>query len=397
MNKTYVEINLDNIGNNARVIKEKYKEYDYHIGVLKSEAYGHGEYIVNELYENGINYFAVSYIYEALEIRKYNKEVPILCLQPVDLNDINSVVENNLTIIVHDINYLNELVKLNIKSKIKVHIKIDSGMNRLGFKDKNEVRKAFDIINKSKFLFLEGIFSHFATIGVFDNKWDYQLNKFKELTSLIDLNEIPIVHLGSSVILLSHPKIDFCNGIRMGILLYGYNVSPISSNNGIKNILRNFRNKYYQKKYHISETFSNVKIDLKPAMKMYTNIIQIKNVKKGEFIGYGASYVADTDMKIAVLPIGYNNGIGRVNNGQYVLINGKKCPMLGVSGMNMFVVKIDSDIKISDKVLVMGDEITIGQFSRFNNNTLSESLLNIGKNNLRVYVKNKNIIYVDKK
>mgnify|MGYP004646153429 FL=1 len=130
---------------------------------------------------------------------------------------------------------------------------------------------------------------------------------------------------------------------------------------------------------------------------MYTNIIQIKNVKKGEFIGYGASYVADTDMKIAVLPIGYNNGIGRVNNGQYVLINGKKCTMLGVSGMNMFVVKIDSDIKISDKVLVMGDEITIGQFSRFNNNTLSESLLNIGKNNLRVYVKNKNIIYVDKK
>ncbi len=397
MNSTHVEINLDNLAHNAKTITKKYNDYKYFIGVLKSEAYGHGEYIINELYNNGINYFAVSYINEALMVRKYNENVPILCLQPVNLDDINIVIKNNLTIIIHDMEYLNKLIDLNIKDKIKIHMKIDSGMNRLGFKDKEEIKKAYDIINNSDNLILEGIFSHFATTGIFDNKWDYQVNNFKKLTSLIDLSKIPIVHLGSSVILLSHPKIDFCNGIRMGILLYGYNVSPTSSNKGIKNILRNFRNKFYQKRYNISKTYSNVKIDLKPSIKMYTNIIQIKNVKKGEFIGYGAKYIAKEDMLVAVLPIGYNNGISRINDGGYVYINNKKYFIVGCISMNMMTIKIDSDVNITDKVLIMGDNITLGQFSRANNLSISESLLNIGKNNARIYIKDNNIVYEEKK
>lgn len=395
MNGTYVEINLDNIGKNAKSITEKYNNYNYYIGVIKSDGYGHGKYIVNELYKNGINYFAVSYIDEALEVRKYNKDVSILCLQPISIDDIEKAISNNITIIVHDKNYLDKLLSLNIKSKLNIHIKIDSGMNRLGFKNKNEVKEAYDKINNNENLYLEGIFSHFATIGVFDKYFDKQVENFKELTSLIDLKTIPIVHLGSSVTMLAHPKIDFTTGIRMGIVMYGYNVSPTSSNKGVKNILRNLRNRYYQKKYNISETYSNVKIDLYPAMTMKTKLTQIKNVKKGEVIGYGASYKAEEDIIIGILPIGYSNGIGKLNNGRYVIINNKKYYVLGELGMNMMMIKLDENVNINDEVTILGESITLGQMSRFAGFTISETLLNIGRNNKRVYTKNKKIEYID--
>lgn len=118
-------------------------------------------------------------------------------------------------------------------------------MNRLGFKNKEEVKEAYYLLNNNKNIFIEGIYSHFATIGVFDNKWDSQLKKFEEITSLIDINTIPIRHLGSSIVLLTHPKIGICNGIRIGTIIYGYNVSPKSSIKGFKNKLRIIRNLYY--------------------------------------------------------------------------------------------------------------------------------------------------------
>lgn len=395
MKETYTEINLDNIANNAKKIVEKYNEYDYYIGVLKSDAYGHGEYIVNELYNNGINYFAVSYLYEALEIRKYNKDVPILLLQPINLDDINIIIDNNLTIIVHDLDYLNGLVKIKFDKQIKVHIKIDSGMSRLGFTNKNDVKSAIDVISKHKNIFIEGIFSHFATIGIIDDKWDSQLRKFKEITSLIDLNKIPIIHLGSSIVLLSHPKIEFCNGIRIGTLLYGYNVSPTKSNSGFKNILRNIRNLYLKKKYGISDTYYNVEIDLKPAMKLKTGILQIKKLNKGSCIGYGATYTAKEDMLVAILPIGYSNGIGRENINKEVMINGNLYPVLGSIGMNMITIKVDDTVNIYDTVVVMGDKITLGKLSRSSKTTIHETLLNIGKSNKRIYIKNDKIVNIE--
>lgn len=378
---TYVEINLKNIEENAKKIVKKYNDYKYYIAVLKSNAYGHGEKIVSSLEKTGINYIAVSYIDEALEIRKYNKDISILCLQPISLNDIDIAVKNNITITVHDKDYLDELLKLN--KKLKVHIKLDTGMNRLGFKNSKEVECAYKKINESNYV-LEGIYSHFATIGLFDKGYDIQVENFKKLTKLIDLKKIPIVHFSSSVILLSHPKLEFCTGARFGILLYGYNVCPSFNNNSIKDKLRNIRNSYYQKKYNISKTYTNVKIDVKPSMKMYTSIIQIKNIKKGESIGYGG-YCVKGDIRVAILPIGYNNGIG-TNSNRYVIINNKKYYSIGSIGMNMMAIKIDESVKINDKVLIMGDSITLGTMSRFKGDSISKTLLDIGKNNKRIYV-----------
>lgn len=390
MNKTYVEINLDNIEHNVKTIKEKYNNYEYYIGVVKGDAYGHGEYIVNTLVNNGINYIAVATLEEGINVRKFNKDIPVLLLEPIDIDEIDIALKNNFTITVHDIDYIKELNKI-INKKIKCHIKIDSGMGRLGIKDKNELKESYDILNKNKNIIVEGIYSHFATIGVFDKKWDNQLENFKSITSLIDIEDIPIRHLGSSIVLLAHPKIDICNGIRIGTLLYGYNITPTESNSGIKNKLRTLRNRYYQKKYNISKTYTNVELNLLPCMNFYTNILQIKKVNSGDSIGYGGKVYIENDSYIAVIPIGYNNGIGTGNINRYVFINNKKYNVLSV-GMNMSFVLVDENVKLNDKVILLDNKnITIGALARFTDRTFHEMLLSIGKNNKRVYTKEKEI------
>ena len=396
MNRTYVEINLDNIKHNVKNIIKKYNNYDYYIGVVKGNAYGHGEYIVNELEKNGINYIAVATIEEAINVRKYNEHIPILILEPIEIDDLNIALKYNFTITVHDLDYIKELDK-NITKKIKCHIKIDSGMGRLGINNKDELKESYDILNNNKYIVIEGIYSHFATIGVFDKKWDNQLYNFKNITSLIDINSIPIRHLGSSIVLLSHPKIDFCNAIRIGTLLYGYNITPITSNKGIKNKLRLLRNRYYQKKYNISETYTNVELDLLPCMSFYTNVLQIKKIKSGESIGYGAKVKIENDILVAIIPIGYNNGIGTGNINRYVYINNKKYEVLSV-GMNMSFVKIDDKVNTKDKVVLLEkDCITIGALARFTNRTFHEMLLSIGSSNKRIYTKNNKIEFIEEK
>ena len=377
--KSNVIVDLNNISNNARVITSTFKDYKYYMAVLKGNAYGHGMRVVNEIVENGFNYIAVFSLDEALEIRKYNKNIPVLLLCPISLSDLDIAKENNFTITVHNIDYLKQLLKLNYK--LKIHLKLDTGMNRLGFKDKAEVVYAVNGIKESNYT-LEGIYSHFATIGLFDPYYDRQVKKFKELTSLLDLSEIPMIHFSSSVILLTHKKLECVNTLRCGILLYGYNVCPFISNSGLKNKLRNIRNKYYQKKYNLSKLTTNVSIDVKPAMRFVTHILQIKEVKQGETIGYGALKV-DKDTKVAILPIGYSNGIGKKK--RYVLINGNKYYSIGEIAMNMMMISIDDRVSIDDEVLILGDDLTLGKVSDFNNSTLSETLINIGNNNPITY------------
>lgn len=380
--KSNVIIDLNNIGHNAKVITNTFKDYKNYMAVLKSNAYGHGMKIVNKVIENGFNYIAVFSLDEALEVRKYNKEVPVLLLCPVSLEDLDIVKTNNFTITVHDIDYLRELLKLDYK--IKIHLKLDTGLNRLGFKDKAEVVYAVNAISESNYI-LEGIYSHFSTLGLFDPYYDKQVNKFKEMISLLDLSKIPMIHFSSSAILMSHKKIECVNTLRCGILLYGYNVCPFIYNNGLKNKLRNMRNKYYQKKYNLSKLTTNVNIDVKPAMRFVTSILQIKDVKQGETIGYGATKV-EKDTKVAILPVGYNNGVGKTK--RYVLINGNKYYTIGEIAMNMMAIAIDDKVKISDEVVLLGDELTLGKVSNFNNESLSEVLINTGRSNNIVYKEN---------
>ena len=394
--KTYVEVNIDNLKDNVKNIVNNYNKYNYFIGVVKGNCYGHGvTYVINELIESGINYLAVSSLEEALEARNVNKKIPILCLEPIAIEYLDICIKNKITITVHDYNYAKKLIEKNINKKIKIHLKIDSGMNRLGFKDKNELNEIYEKLKENKNIELEGIYTHFATLGINDKEWDNQLNKFKYLTEDINLSEIPIVHLSKSAAFIDHPKIDFCNGIRLGIAMYGYDPNPKYNTNGIKNKLRQIKRNILRKKNKVSETTTKIPFELKPAFKMYTELIQIKKVKKGEFVGYGAMYRADEDITIGIMPVGYDDGIFRKSTGRYVSIKNKRYKIIGDVGMGMTAVKIDDSIEITDRVTLIGDNIPIKEVATHNGTSIYETMCNIGKTIPRVYVKDDEIVAVE--
>ena len=174
-------------------------------------------------------------------------------------------------------------------------------MNRIGFKEKSELNEIYIELKNKENIVVEGIFTHFATLGINDKEWDNQLEKFKEITKDIDLKEIPIVHLYKSAAFINHPKLDFANGIRLGIGMYGYYTKPVYSTKGLKNKIRAIKRKLNKRKKNISETTTELPIELKPAFKMYTEIIQVKKIKKGEFVGYGAMYRAKEDEIIGIV------------------------------------------------------------------------------------------------
>jgi len=353
--KTYAVIDGDALENNIKLIKEAYPDYEYYFGVVKANAYGHGVFTVDFLIKGGINYLACATLDEAVKIRKRNKKIPILCLEPVHLDELEVCSKEDITITIHDTEYYYKLVKENYE--LKIHLKIDSGMNRLGIKNKEDVKKIVDDIDTHDNLYLEGIYTHMATSGENDKEWDNQLERFIYLTSTIDLKKIPIVHMGRSATLIEHPKIPFCNGIRLGIIMYGY-VQNKAIRTGFKGKLKQKYVDYLNDKKGISKTISNYDLKLQKPFSLYSEIIQIKDVKKGDYISYGPHYKAPEDMKIGVVAIGHADGVSSANEGRDVLINDKKYPIIGTICMDMLIVKIDDNVKLYDKVTLIGDTIS---------------------------------------
>ena len=394
---TYAEININNLQNNVKQIVKKYPEYDYYFGVVKGNAYGHSDKICKYLVESGINYFAISSLEEAISLRKDGIKIPILCLEPIDLRYIEKCIENNITITVHDYEYFKKLETINIKSPLKVHIKIDSGLCRLGLYDKNQVKEVVECLMKKENVQVEGIFTHFATDGVYDVSWDNQYKRFMELTSGIDLMKIPIVHLGRSQTLLNHEKIPFANGIRLGIIMYGYNTSPRPLPNNFINRLRKLKREWYNKKHHISKTIIDNKIDVKTAFSLYSEVIQTKKIKKGSFVGYGRIYEAKEDMSVAIIPIGYADGFSTRNKEREIVINNKRYTLIGAINMGMVIAKVDETVKVGDKVILIGEQIPMQEATRYMGTSVYEGSCMINDWVPRVLVKNGQVIEIDEK
>lgn len=351
--KTYLEIDCQKLKNNIINIKENYPDYKYYFGVVKANAYGHGSYIINSLIDGGINYLAVSSLEEALKLREYNKQIPILVLEPIHLEYMEECIQNNITVTVSNINYFNELLNTNLSQQLKIHIKLDTGMSRLGIHNKEDFNMVVENISKNPNLFLEGIYTHFATSGINDKHWDNQLEKFKNITQDIDLSKIPIVHMGRSLTLVNHEKISFCNGTRLGIAMYGMSQS-IPAASGLRALLRNFRNNRNRKKLNISPTTTTNNLKLSTAITLCSEVIDIKKIHKNDIVGYGATFTADKDMTIATIPIGYADGIPK--NIKHIVINDKKFNVVGEMCMDMICAQVDDSVKLYDKVILIGGD-----------------------------------------
>lgn len=394
---TYAEINVDNLQHNVKEIIQKYPDYQYYFGIVKGNAYGHSDKIAKYLLESGINYLAVASLEEGISIRKDGVTAPILCLEPIDIEYIDKCIENDITITVHDILYYKQLMEKDITKPLKVHIKIDSGLCRLGFTKKEEVKEAVDGLRTKTNVMVEGIFTHFATDGIYDISWDNQYAKFIELTSEIDLSQIPIVHLGRSQTLLNHDKIPFANGIRLGIILYGYNTTPKPLSKGFLNTLRKWKRAYYHKKHHISPTTTQIDIDLKTAFSLYSEVMQVKEIPKGSFVGYGRIYEAQEDMMVAIIPIGYADGFSRKNKGRDVVIRGKRYPLIGDINMGMVIAKVDENVQEKDKVTLIGEEIPMIEAAKHMQTSVYEGSCMINDWVPRVLTKNGEVIEIDER
>lgn len=388
--KTYVRIDGKKLENNIKEIKRKYKDYKYYFGVVKNNAYGHGIKVVQDLIRGGINYLCVSSLEEALGVRKYTLDIPILVLEPIEIDFIDDAINNKITITIDSLEYLEYLNEISLPYELNVHLKLDTGMNRLGFKDNKDLLEAIKIINDNDKLFLEGLYTHFATTGTNDYHYDLQVEKFLELTKGINLKSIPIIHLDRSLTLVRHKKLDFANGVRLGIIMYGFSGS-MSLGSGLKGTLRKIKRNMYLKKHHVSESILENDLKLSTAFSLYSNVISKRSVTKGEVVGYNASYKVKKNSFIATIPIGFADGVTKEYG--FVFIKNKKYPIVADS-MDMLMVLVDEKVKLKDKVEIIGNNISINEVKgRLNIN--AQHLFNLITNRVvRVHVNGKDEVEV---
>ena len=381
MKDTSLYINLENLKNNINFIKLlKSAKNKTIIAIVKSDAYGHGLVPTAEtLFNAGINFFGIIDIDEAGGILKKIPKAKLLMLKGVHLEDLKEAAELNLRIGVFSLDYLKMLLdkakSAKLNKPINVHIKLDSGMSRLGLNEE-EIKSAAGIINENKKYFnTEGLFSHLSSGGSDLDYTNFQIANFKKTASILNKNGIkPLYSHISASSALFNEKIseDYSNAVRPGISLYGFNPNEDPNEGTIA---------------------ANGNTGLKPLMSLKSSVLQIKKVKKGGFVSYNNTFKAPIDMTIAVISAGYDNGIPRLmSNKGRVLINGKFAPIKGIVTMNLIMADITKikGVKAGDEVIIAGksgsNEITIQEIASIAQTIPYEICLNFGKSNKRIYI-----------
>lgn len=370
-----IEVLIDNnaIKDNATVLSEAFP-HRWNIAVIKGNAYGHGYGIVPSLIEGGMNAFAVSSLDEALKVREFDKTHPVILLQPVSENQLNVCSKENISVCVNDSDTFRKIV--DSKENLKLQFKVNCGMNRLGYKDGEHLYKDIEEASKNERLIVEGLFSHFHTSGLTDKEYSENKKKFLEITKDIDLGNIPMVHIDKTTTVLLHDTLEVCNGARFGISLYGFaSIYPYDSS--VKGNLLTLRRNIKNKLHGVEPCKELKRYPLKPAFSLVTKVIQINEITKGQYVGYGLLHKAKNDERIAVIDVGYADGIGRKRTGSKVCINDKKYPIIGEVGMGMCEVLVDDNVKKGDRVTVLGGEISIRGIAAHLGTTTYETLTNI--------------------
>ena len=379
---TYVEINNSAIEHNAKLLSETFP-HTYNIAVVKGNAYGHGYGIIPALVRGGMNAFAVSNLWEALEVRKYDTEHPVIILQPVPADYLRECAAYNISVCVNDRDTFEAIVESGFN--LKLQFKVNCGMNRLGYRDGKALREDVDKAQSSDRLSAEGIFSHFHTSGLTDTEYAANRKRFEEITAGIDLSKIPMVHIDKTQTILLHDTPTYCNGARFGISLYGF-TSVYPYDKSLKGRLLQKRRDLRNKLNHVEPSHALKRYDLKTAFTLYSEVIQVNKIDVGEYAGYGLLHKADKPEYIAVIDTGYSDGIGRKRSNTNVCINGKKYPIVGEVGMGMCQVLVDETVKKHDKVTVLGSEISIRGIAHALGTTTYETMTSVKSEIDRKYI-----------
>ncbi|MCX7884953.1 MAG: alanine racemase [Caloramator sp.] len=374
----YAEINLDNFRHNFREIKRLAKGKKI-FGVIKADGYGHGAVeLARVLDEEGADCFAVAVITEAIELRKNGYKKPILVLGFTPPVFAKEIVEYDITQTVFSYE-LAEAISAEAKkqNKIsKIHIKLDTGMGRVGFiADDNAVDEILRI-SKLDNIYLEGIFTHFASADELDKSFTMsQIKKYVYVLDRLKENgiEFEIRHTSNSAAIIDLPE-TYYDAVRPGIMLYGY---------------------------YPSDEVNKERLILKPVMTLKANIVNIKEVSEGTPISYGRKFCTNRKSKIATLPFGYADGFTRLLFGKaFVIVNGKAAPVVGRICMDQCMIDVTDcgDVKVGDEVIVMGEKNGIrnnaDDIAKMLGTISYEILCMVSKRVPRVYVENGKIIKV---
>lgn len=379
--RVFVEVDNSIIEANARLMCKTFP-HKYNIAVIKGNAYGHGYGIIPALIKGGMNAFAVMSLEEALQVREYDKDHPVIMLQPIHAEDLQTASDNDISVCVNDEETFQGIYESGLN--LRLHFKVNSGMNRLGFNDRDILANCIDRAKEKENLTVEGIFTHFHTNGLRDTEYDRDEERFREITSKIDLSTIPMVHVDRTQTVFLHDTPKYANGARIGVSLFGFTtIYPFA--NTLKGKARRLKFEIENKKNGVKPCREMISYDVKPAFVLFSEVIQVNKVKPGDYVGYGLLHKAEGPEYIAVIDIGYADGIGRKRFGSNVAINGKKYKIIGEVGMGMCEVLVDNTVKKYDKVTVLGGDIPISSITRHNGTTMYELLTNIDSKIPRIY------------
>ncbi|HOJ11902.1 MAG TPA: alanine racemase [Clostridiales bacterium] len=372
LNRAWAEINLDNIAHNVREIRRIVNSRADILGVVKADAYGHGAIeVVNTLLDNGVSHLAVSMLDEAIQLRLHGIDVPILILSYTDPVRAEEIIKYNVTqtVFSHDLARALSDTAVKMGRKVKIHIKIDTGMTRVGFMPGYNAIKNVVEISKLPGIIIEGLFTHFASADEEDKSYTYtQFERFMSIcTELQRIGVyIPVKHVANSAAIIDFPEMHM-DMVRAGIILYGH---------------------------YPSDCVDKKKISLKPAMSLKANVILVKDVEPSTPISYGLTYTTRHLSKIATIPIGYADGYSRLLSGKAeVLVNGDPAPIVGTICMDQCMIDVTNmkkEVKVGDEVVLFGkqggNEIKVEEIASLIGTINYEIISVMGKRIPRVYL-----------
>jgi alanine racemase len=328
---TWAEVDLDAISENIRSIRNILPKEVQVIAVVKANAYGHGAYqVAQAAIQAGATYLAVAFLDEALSLRERGIKEPILVLGASRPRDVGVATLHQITLTAYHYDWFTEAQKyLNDQQVLNIHVKVDTGMGRIGIRTQEEVKAIEGFIKQDSRFFLEGIFTHFATADELDDSYLLgQQQRFQEIIDVLD-EKPKLIHCSNSAAALRYPS-TLWNGVRVGIAMYG-----LTPSKEIEPILP---------------------ISLKEAFSLHARIVHVKKLQKGEGISYGATYKTSGEEWIGTLPIGYADGWIRKLQGQEVLIEGKRAPIVGRICMDQCMIKLPYEVKVGTKVTLIGSQ-----------------------------------------
>ena len=371
------EIDLDAVRDNILALKDNLLAGEGHkvCAVIKADAYGHGAVQVGEYIKDIVDFFAVATMDEAMELREAGLDLPILILGYVHPEYAAIAAENDIRLTVFDVETAEQLSR-NLKDagiqedkKLKIHIAIDTGMNRIGFQMSLEMLNKIKEISQISNLEIEGIFTHFFAADSENlSSAERQFAFFTDVISELEKEgvRIPIHHCANSAAStrMQHTAMDMA---RFGISIYGLYPSDCAT-----------------------------QVTLKPVMTLKSHVVMVKTIHAGATVGYGATYTAPHNTVVATIPVGYADGYMRsLSNKGYVLIRGQKAPIIGRICMDQFMVDVSSieGVCRGDEVVLAGKQedsiITMEEISELAGSFNYEFACDINKRVPRVYIKNR--------